>query len=109
MRSSLALLLITVCAAPSWAESKTCDELSNSVSPPSAEKVRVVFINHSRNTRSLYWLDFEGHRKLYTRLKPGETYDVDSFVGHLWVFLDNRNRCVRGYAVHGAAEVVISH
>ncbi len=101
------LVLCLVIAAPSWAEFRACEQVEGQPSPPSAQKVRVVFINRSEHLRGLYWLDFEGHRKLYTWLKPGQTYDVDSFVGHAWAIVDKRHRCRRGFVVTGVEEVTI--
>ena len=100
---ALAVLL----GSAAWGEEATCESLKGVASPASTQKVRVVFVSRADHTRSLYWLDFEGHRKLYTHLKPGETYEVDSFVGHAWVMLDRRRHCVRGFVVSGPEQVII--
>lgn len=33
----------------------------------------------------LYWIDFDGKRQPYTRLAPGQSIDMETYVGHQWV------------------------
>ncbi len=91
--------VVALVAWPALAEGRRCQAVRGTSSPPSAEQVHVVFENESSSTRLLYWLDFEGHRKLYTTLRSHETYEVDSYVGHVWLFTDSRHRCLGAFVV----------
>lgn len=33
----------------------------------------------------LYWIDFDGKQQPYTRLAPGQSVDMETYVGHQWV------------------------
>lgn len=47
------------------------------------------FINDSSRMVDVVWLNFEGYRVKYKTLKPREFVDVNTFVGHPWLFFDS--------------------
>lgn len=62
--------------------------ISTSVPPHSPvdgeDAVWVVFVNHRDHTVDVDWLDFDGVRRPYHTLQPGEELVRDAFVGHVW-------------------------
>jgi hypothetical protein len=40
--------------------------------------------NLSKRNVEVYWINFEGEEELYKRLSPGQAYDQETFVGHIW-------------------------
>ncbi len=48
----------------------------------------VLFVNDTSGELKIYWLDFEGKRKLYGSVQPGGRYHVDTFIDHAWVVVD---------------------
>ena len=47
--------------------------------PPARQ---VEFINHGKEIKTIYWLNYEGHRVYYTRLQPGDRYIQKTYVSH---------------------------
>ena len=50
-----------------------------------ARPTQVEFINHGKEIKTIYWLNYEGHRVYYTRLQPGDRYIQKTYVSHPWV------------------------
>jgi alpha-glucosidase len=40
--------------------------------------------NLSNRNIQVFWINFEGEEELYKRLSPGQAYDQETFVGHIW-------------------------
>ena len=45
-----------------------------------ARPTQVEFINHGKEIKTIYWLNYEGHRVYYTRLQPGDRYIQKTYV-----------------------------
>ncbi|MFG1802621.1 hypothetical protein ACGFI4_20995 [Micromonospora carbonacea] len=68
--------------------------------PPSAESrlrstnggrsTYVDFVNARRERVVVYWLDWDGRRRQYRTLGPGESYRQQTYVGHPWVVTNDR-------------------
>ncbi len=54
----------------------------------SAEETELTFVNQTRDDVELYWVDTEGVRKSYGRLRAGQERKQHTFVGHLWLVTD---------------------
>jgi hypothetical protein len=52
----------------------------------STEPVYLRFLNCTGRTVKVYWIDYEGNRKLYRELSLGESTDINTFVTHPWQF-----------------------
>ncbi|AUT49462.1 hypothetical protein [Achromobacter sp. AONIH1] len=50
-----------------------------------ARPTQVEFINHGKEIKTIYWLNYEGRRVYYTRLQPGDSYIQKTYVSHPWV------------------------
>jgi hypothetical protein len=56
--------------------------------------VRVTFVNKSGAFRGVMWADFNGKLVPYANLQPGQSYTVNTFATHPWVFTDGPGNCV---------------
>ncbi|MBL9172274.1 MAG: DPP IV N-terminal domain-containing protein [Verrucomicrobiales bacterium] len=54
----------------------------------SSDETRIVFRNESREDLELFWLDTEGVRKGYGRLRPGQERSQHTYVGHVFLLAD---------------------
>ncbi len=52
----------------------------------------VTFINRTSGTVELFWLDTEGKRQSYGRLRPGGEYEQHTYAGHVWLVVDNAGK-----------------
>ena len=67
----------------------------------------IVFVNKSKELRKIYWLNFKGDRQLYSQLKPGETADQQTYLGHPWLVTDARENALGVYYPDGQKRVVV--
>jgi hypothetical protein len=51
----------------------------------------IKFVNKSGKTVKVYWLDYDGDRKLYETLKDGESYEQQTYLTHPWVITDEND------------------
>lgn len=58
------------------------------------EKVVLTFINRSNGHRGVLWIDYEGVPKDFASLAQGETFRVETFVGHPWMITDGPGNCL---------------
>jgi hypothetical protein len=63
-------------------------------SRPSQEPTGMTFVNRSGQALQIFWLDFQGYRKLYRQLTPGDRFRQDTFIGHNWLVATLDGRCV---------------
>lgn len=73
-----------------------CPAFGDYVSPASDVPAHVRFYNASDIAVSLYWIDFDGQIVEYAGTLPGESYEVDSYVGHYWLAKDFDGTCHGG-------------
>ena len=52
----------------------------------------VKFINSTQRNVTLYWIDYQGQAISYGIMTPGDTKDMNTFVTHPWIFVDNETR-----------------
>lgn len=103
--SALPLLGFPIVASASQAYE--CSKIDGRASPESSKKVSVQFINKSSKARRLYWLTFEGNRKLYTTLSKDAKFDIDTFAGHFWVVTDDEGNCLEGYMISSTDREIV--
>ena len=76
------------------AEAHACLSEPEFASRPSKEPTGMVFANRSSSTVRIYWLDFQGNRRLYRNLSPGDKTSQSTFIGHNWLIADLHDRCI---------------
>ena len=74
---------------------------------PISFPVLIVFVNRSRETRRIYWLDFKGGRELYGEVKPKATFEQQTYVGHPWLVTDTLENALGVYYPDGQKRVVV--
>jgi len=73
---------------------KACGNERQKKSLKSNDPATLTFVNRSKDTLKLYWLDFDGYRKLYNTLKPGDQLDQPTFYRHNWIVLASNGACL---------------
>jgi hypothetical protein len=48
----------------------------------------IHFTNTTAGTVSVMWLDYDRHRVWYNGLSPGQSYDQQTYAGHIWVITE---------------------
>ena len=57
----------------------------------------LTFINKSKGTMHLYWINYLGKRQVHTSLKPGKSVRLKTFVGHPWVVTNSQGKTLGIY------------
>lgn len=60
-------------------------------------KTRIKFINGSSQVRKIYWMNYDGKRKLYNTLKGGDSYTQETFLTHPWLITDKDGNALALY------------
>jgi hypothetical protein len=63
--------------------------------------------NHTSETLSLFWLNFQGQRVKYFDLGPGKTRSQQTFLTHPWVVADPKGACIRLFLVTTPAQITV--
>ena len=58
------------------------------------EETTVTFLNRTSGAVELFWLDTEGKRQSYGRLRPGDERQQHTFAGHVWLVTGANGRPV---------------
>ncbi|GBP85602.1 Probable RNA-directed DNA polymerase from transposon BS [Eumeta japonica] len=67
------------------------DEKGNRVLVRSLEcskRAHLRFTNKTKRHVDVWWRDYTGLKRFYVRLRPGEHYNIDTFLTHPWEFTD---------------------
>ncbi|HEY3128875.1 MAG TPA: hypothetical protein VGL91_05415 [Acidobacteriota bacterium] len=75
----------------------SCDRESSLRSMEATTTTSIEFVNLSSQVVQIYWLDYNGTRRLYNTLKPAESYVQSTFLTHPWVVTDSRGSCLAIY------------
>ncbi|MFQ5929825.1 MAG: hypothetical protein ACE5MK_08995 [Acidobacteriota bacterium] len=71
-----------------------CDQEAHIHSINSNTRTEIAFINKLDSRVNVYWIDFAGARKLYSKLAPNGRVDLITFLTHPWVITDATDRCL---------------
>jgi von Hippel-Lindau disease tumor supressor len=52
---------------------------------------KLTFVNHSGQAVKIWWIDWEGNRKVYKVLKNGQSYEQETWTLHAWLVTDARD------------------
>ena len=73
------------------AEEKGIKSINSDVS------TEMTFTNKSGKTVKVYWLDFNGERKLYNTLEEKESYLQQTYLTHPWLITDEKDNAWHVY------------
>ena len=76
------------------AKNKTCNLYERAKSQSSNDPITVTFVNKTDSSRSVMWINFEGMPVSYADLDPGQSYTIDTFLSHPWMFTDGPGNCI---------------
>lgn len=52
------------------------------------ENTTISFENQLTDSVELFWVDTEGRRQSYGRVRPGQIHDQNTYAGHVWLITD---------------------
>jgi hypothetical protein len=84
---------------------RSCASESNYPSLASKESTGIAPVNRSAEPIKIYWLSFQGKRRLHHFLRPGARRIQQTFIGQNWLVTNWADQCI---GVFGAASVSIA-
>ena len=91
---SVVLSTMLVGAATVSARADDCSNEKSLKSAPTTKETELSFQNRSGEKRRVYWIDFEGGRKFYGIVDPGNVLKQPTLVDHAWVVTDDAEKCL---------------
>ena len=72
------------------------------------DATHISFTNKTAGPVTVYWIDSEGERRKYATVAPGESWDSNTYDGHVWVVTDAAEKTLGVYeATRQASSVVV--
>lgn len=81
-------------------------DLENSIG--GSGEIQQTFENRTEQVLKVFWRNSSGQELMYFELKPGESREQHTFIGHVWVFRDQESKPIAAYRAekeHLAARV----
>jgi hypothetical protein len=75
----------------------SCKQWGTIKSRHSKTPLTVTFVNRTNEHRGVTWINFEGTPVDYAGLNPGETFQINTFLSHPWMFTDGPGNCMEMY------------
>jgi hypothetical protein len=89
---NLCLAMLLVCAAAAHADTKHPAEEQGIKSTSGEVETTIKFVNKSKQTIKVYWLDYEGERVSRETVKDGESYAAEkTYLTHPWLITDDKD------------------
>jgi VHL beta domain len=85
----------------------SCQAEAHSRSLNSNTATSFTIANHTSETLTVFWLNFQGQRVKYFDLGPGQTHNQGTFITHPRVVADPKGDCIRLFLVTTPAQVSI--
>ena len=100
MRPAIAILAVAMVmrGAPAVAQQIDCKVENTLTAIAGAALVKLLFRNSSEQPRRLYWIDYNGQRKIYGIVAAGKDRQQQSSVGNHWVVTDDSDKCLAIFA-----------
>lgn len=68
----------------------------------------ITFINHTKGDVQVYWIDFEGERRYYARVRAGQQHRQHTYARHVWLVTDEGGKTLAVFvATEEAGDAVI--
>jgi hypothetical protein len=78
----ISLSFFSACSFPGQTGNKGVRSLNSAVA------AKITFVNKSGQPIKVYWIDFNGNRKLYQTLENNRFYEQQTFMTHPWLVTD---------------------
>ena len=65
------------------------------------------FVNDSPVTVEIDWLNYGGARQEFDTLQPNQTYNVNTYIGNVWVITNSSAACEFIYYINGSGNVTV--
>ena len=79
------------------AERRECAQESSLRSKDGRTPTAINFVNLASQPIRIYWLDYDGRRKLYHTLEPTQGYTQNTYLTHPWVTTTTSGECLGIY------------
>lgn len=82
-------------------------QIDEARSTSSQQKTDIFMLNKARKPLRVYWIDFDGKRRLKTVLPPGGTFHNGTFTTHPWLVTDTNDEPVGLYLPEKERYIVV--
>jgi von Hippel-Lindau disease tumor supressor len=97
------VMAMVIRASPVSAQQIDCSVERGLTAVAGAAPVQLLLQNRATQPRRLYWIDFQGQRKFYGIVAPGEDRQQQSSAGNHWVVTDESDKCLAIFAASPTA------
>jgi hypothetical protein len=87
----------------------SCNEEKKLRSLGTTNATAITFVNRASNSKGIYWVDFNGGRKLYGTLQHGQSISIRTYITHPWVIADSSGGCEAIYMPTTATQTIEIH
>ena len=84
-----------------------CPQEGHIKSPSSYDKATITFDNETPADVKIYWIGFDGKRKLYETLKAHTAINQATWIGHVWVVADQTDQCMKLESANAVAQTLV--
>jgi von Hippel-Lindau disease tumor suppressor protein len=103
-------LCCSVHAAPARPEdlAKGCSDVSSLRSTTYHQVISLNFLNKTKASINIIWIDYEGLRKPYKALGPNQNFNQSTYVSHSWLVTDPSGKCLGAFVASESQEVIVN-
>jgi hypothetical protein len=84
----------------------SCNEEKSLRSLDTMNPTTILFLNKASKSKRIYWLDFNGERKLYGTLQQGQSISIQTYITHPWVIANISDVCQAIYMPTTAPQTI---
>ena len=83
------------CPSSKQRSANACDTEGELRSLDDGTQITVTFINDSKISVDLFWIDYEGNREKFTSVPVDGSFTLLTYVSHPWVVVDPDGSCLQ--------------
>jgi VHL beta domain len=97
-------------AAPAGPEdlAKGCLDLSSLRSATYHQVISLNFLNKTKASINIIWIDYDGLRKPFKTLGPNQNFNQSTYVSHAWLVTDPAGKCLGAFVASESQEVIVN-
>jgi len=106
----LLALCCSVRAAPAGPEdlAKGCLDMSSLRSATYHQVISLNFLNKTKASINIIWIDYDGLRKPYKTLAPNQSFTQSTYVSHPWLITDPSGKCLGAFVASESQDVIVN-